>query len=312
MAQSSSSPRLAWIGLGNMGRGMVKNLAEKGSFEGAIAIYNRTTARTEKLVSTLPSGKAEVATSIPSAVEKADIVFLCVANDAAVEESISAALQASTTSQGKLFVDCSTIHPDTSNKIGQQITDAGHAFVACPVFGAPAMADAGQLIAVLAGPTKEVDRVRPFCKGVMCKAEINFADQPYSQATKLKIIGNTFVLGMVEALSAGHTLAEKSGLGVENLHQFVEVMFPGPYAAYSGRMMSGDYWKREEPLFTAKLARKDAGHALSLASACGAKLKAVEVADEHLKAVVEHAGDQGDISGIYGAVRKESGLKFEN
>jgi 3-hydroxyisobutyrate dehydrogenase-like beta-hydroxyacid dehydrogenase len=77
-------------------------------------------------------------------------------------------------------------------------------------------------------------------------------------------------------------------------------------------MMSGDYWKREEPLFTAKLARKDAGHALSLASACGAKLKAVEVADEHLKAVVEHAGDQGDISGIYGAVRKESGLKFEN
>jgi 3-hydroxyisobutyrate dehydrogenase-like beta-hydroxyacid dehydrogenase len=291
---------------------MVKNLAEKGTFEGPIAVYNRTTARTEKLVSSLPSGKAKVVTSVPEAVEHADIVFLCVANDAAVEETVSASLQASSNAKGKLFVDCSTIHPDTTEKIAKQILEAGHHFVASPVFGAPAMADAGQLIAVLAGPTKDVDRVRAFCQGVMCKAEISFADQPYGQALKLKVIGNTFVLGMVEALSAGHTLAEKSGLGVENLHKFIEVMFPGPYTAYSGRMMSGDYWKREEPLFTAKLARKDAGHALSMASACGAKLKAVEVADEHLKAVVEHAGDKGDIAGVYGAVRKESGLKFEN
>jgi 3-hydroxyisobutyrate dehydrogenase-like beta-hydroxyacid dehydrogenase len=310
-ATASASPRLAWIGLGNMGRGMVKNLAEKGSFSGPVAIYNRTTARSEKLVDSLPAGKGKVATSIADAVKDADIIFLCVANDAAVEESIDAALK-SPNSKGKLYVDCSTIHPDTSNKIGKQITEAGSDFVACPVFGAPAMADAGQLIAVLAGPAAQVDRVRPFCKGVMAKAEINFSDQEYGKATKLKIIGNTFVLGMVEALSAGHTLAEKSGLGVENLHQFVEVMFPGPYTAYSTRMMSGDYWKREEPLFTAKLARKDAGHALSLANSCGAKLKAVEVADEHLKAVVEHAGDRGDISSIYGAVRKESGLKYEN
>lgn len=311
MAEAGNNPRLAWIGLGNMGRGMVKNLAEKGSFNGPIAIYNRTTARTEKLVGTLPAEKGKVVTSIADAVKDADIVFLCVANDAAVEESIDAALKAPN-SQGKLYVDCSTIHPDTSNKIGKLIKEAGSDFVACPVFGAPAMADAGQLIAVLAGPTAQVDRVRPFCKGVMAKAEINFSDQEYAKASKLKIIGNTFVVSMVEALSAGHTLAEKSGLGVENLHKFVEILFPGPYTAYSTRMLSGDYWKREEPLFTAKLARKDAGHALNLAESCGAKLKVVEVADEHLKAVVEHAGDRGDISGIYGAVRKEAGLKFEN
>ncbi len=41
-------------------------------------------------------------------------------------------------------------------------------------------------------------------------------------------------------------------------------------------------------------------------------MPAVEVADAHLAAVKEHMGDKGDIAGIYGAVRKESGLKFEN
>ena len=46
-------------------------------------------------------------------------------------------------------------------------------------------------------------------------------------------------------------------------------MFPGPYAAYSGRMMSGDYYKREEPLFKARLARKDAGIAKDLAKKSG-------------------------------------------
>lgn len=38
----------------------------------------------------------------------------------------------------------------------------------------------------------------------------------------------------------------------------------------------------------------------------------VEVADAHLKQVKEHSGEKGDIASIYGAVRLEAGLKFEN
>lgn len=41
-------------------------------------------------------------------------------------------------------------------------------------------------------------------------------------------------------------------------------------------------------------------------------MKAVEVGDAHLAAVKEHMGARGDIAGIYGAVRQEAGLKFEN
>ena len=41
-------------------------------------------------------------------------------------------------------------------------------------------------------------------------------------------------------------------------------------------------------------------------------MKDVEIADEHLAAVRNHMGTKGDIAGIYGTVRQEAGLKFEN
>lgn len=180
------------------------------------------------------------------------------------------------------------------------------------VFGAPAMADNGQLVCVLAGPKAQVDKVKPYCQGVMGRAIIDYSDKPHGSATRLKIIGNTFILNMVETLSEGHTLAEKSGLGSDALHQFIETMFPGPYTAYSTRMTQGDYHKRQEPLFAVDLARKDAKHAMDLAKTHGVRMRDVEVADAHLEQVKKHQGAKGDIAGIFGAVRQESGLKFEN
>lgn len=301
---------MAWIGLGNMGRGMVKNLAEKGSYTAPLVLYNRTTARAEKLSSSLPSGKTSVAQSIEEAVKEADIIFTCVGDDKAIEDTIDAALKGP--AQGKLFVDCSTVHPDTTNKLAKTVNGAGAEFVACPVFGAPMMADNGQLVCVLAGPKAQVEKVKPFCKGVMGRAEIDYSDQPHGAATRLKIIGNTFIINMVETLSEGHTLAEKSGLGTDNLHTFVETMFPGPYVAYSNRLRQGDYYKREEPLFAVDLARKDAKHAMALAKTHDVRMRDLEVADKHLEDVQKHMGQKGDIASIYGAVRAESGLKFEN
>lgn len=308
---SGSGPRVAWIGLGNMGRGMVKNIVEKGTYSAPLAIYNRTTERAEKLASSLPSGKTKVVKSIEEAVSQGDIIFTCVGDDKAITDTIDTALK-SPDAKGKLFVDCSTIHPDTTNQLAKTINGAGAEFVACPVFGAPAMADNGQLVCVLAGPSAQVNKVKPFCKGVMGRAEIDYSDQPHGSATRLKIIGNTFILNMVETLSEGHTLAEKSGLGSDNLHQFIETMFPGPYTAYSNRLRQGDYYKRDEPLFNVDLARKDAKHALSLAKTHDVRMKDVEVADAHLEMVQKHMGNKGDIAGIYGAVRQEAGMKFEN
>lgn len=292
-----------------MGRGMCKNLVEKGDLDGPLVLFNRSKQRAIDFSATLPTGKSSVVSSIDEAVSQSDIIFTCVGDDTAMQDTLAIALKENV--NGKLFVDCSTIHPDTTNVLAQTLEARGAQFVACPVFGAPAMADSGQLVCVLAGPAAAVERVKPYTKGVIGRANLDFSDQPQGKATLLKIIGNTFVLNLVESIAEGHTLAEMSELGTNNLHQFIEVMFPGPYSAYSGRMISGDYYKREEPLFNVDLARKDAGHALKLADDFGAKMKALEAADGHLAVVQRHVVRKGDITGIYGAVRQESGLNFE-
>lgn len=290
---------------------MCKNLVEKGNLDQPLLLYNRTKQRAVDLSEQLPAGKTEVVDSIAAGAAKADIIFTILSKDDVVEAAAEEILQAGDVT-GKLVVECSTIHPDTTERLARAFTDRGAQFLAAPVFGAPAMADAGQLVGVLAGPRAAVERARPYFKGVMARGEIDMSDEPCGKALQLKLIGNSFILNMVEQLAEGHVLAEKSGLGTHYLHQWVESMFPGPYAAYSTRMLSGDYHRREYPLFAVDLARKDAGHALSLAKAAGTRLKNVEVADAHLAEVKEHAGELGDIAGIYGAVRKEAGLKFEN
>ncbi|KAK0622103.1 putative oxidoreductase YfjR [Lasiodiplodia hormozganensis] len=304
------APQLAWIGLGNMGRGMCSNLVEKGNLEKPLILFNRTQKRADDLSAKLPSGKSTVVSSVQDAVKQADIIFTCVGDDKAINETIDSALTVDVT--GKLFVDCSTVHPETSDALAKRISAKSAGFVASPVFGAPAMADAGQLIFVLAGEASWIEKVKPYTTGVMGRAIIDFSGQSHGKATLLKVIGNTFVFSMIESISVGHTLAETSGLGTDNLHQFIETMFPGPYAAYSNRMRSGDYYKREEPLFQIDLARKDVRHALSLAEASGAKLRSVEVIDSHFEGVQKACGAKGDVAGIYGAVREESGLPFKN
>lgn len=118
---------------------------------------------------------------------------------------------------------------------------------------------------------------------------------------------------MVEALSEALVLAEKCGLGSENLQTWVEIMYPGPYSTYTNRTIMGNYYEWE-PSWSAKLARKDYRHTKSLAKACEIKVKGLDVVGQHVQDVIDHYGDEskGDIAGVYGVVRLEAGLEFEN
>ncbi|KAK3318476.1 6-phosphogluconate dehydrogenase [Apodospora peruviana] len=289
---------------------MCKNIVEKANLDQPLLLYNRTKPRSIDLSNALGEGKTEVVDSIAEGTAKADIIFVILSNDQVVQEAVAEILK--TDIKGKLVVESSTIHPETTESLAKSIVEKGGEFVAAPVFGPPALADAGQLIGVLAGPKQSVQRARPYFKGVISKAEIDMSDEPYGKALTLKLIGNTFILNMVEQLAEAHVLAEKSGLGTKHVHNFIESFFPGPYAAYSNRMLSGDYHQRDYPLFAVDLARKDAGHAMSLAKSAGTRMKNVEIADAHLVQVKAHTGELGDMAGIYGAVRMEAGLKYEN
>lgn len=293
---------------------MIKNITQKGPQSTPLVLYNRTVSKAESFASTLQPGKTTVARSIPEAVKPASTVFICVGDDLALHSVISAILLQEDTGDisTKTIVDCSTVHPDTTLDVQRSLTNRGAAFVACPVFGAPAAADAGLLVAVPAGPVEAVERVKPYLTGVTSKMIIDMSGQDVSRASLMKVIGNTFILNMVESLGEVLVLGEKSGLGTDVCRQWVEAFFPGPVAGYAQRMLSGDYYKREEPLFAVDLARKDLRHAMTIADNSGMRLRSVEVSDGYLKDVKEDRGEKGDVAGVYGAIRKDSSLDYEN
>ncbi|OCK74717.1 hypothetical protein K432DRAFT_420180 [Lepidopterella palustris CBS 459.81] len=169
------------------------------------------------------SGKTKVASSIENVVKSVDIVFVCLSNDKAVNDTVDTALRADV--KRKLFMDCSTAYPQTSNVLSKTISGKRAEFVAMLVFDAPAMAHAGSL------------------------------HRESGQATLLKGIGNTFVIYMVESLLEDHKLAKKSGLGSKNLRKLIKSMFFRLYTTYLNRIMAGDF----------NLAKKNERHALDLA-----------------------------------------------
>ena len=109
---------------------MCKNLVEKGDLDKPLIIFNRTQKRATDLDAKLPSGKSVVASSLEEAVSKGDIIFTCLGDDAAIKDTIATAVKGNV--KGKLFVDCSTVHPDTTNMLAKSIQAQGAEMVACP------------------------------------------------------------------------------------------------------------------------------------------------------------------------------------
>lgn len=109
---------------------MCKNLVEKGNLDKPLILYNRTQKRADQLSEKLGADKTTVTTSIADAVNGADIIFMCLGDDASVEAMVNAILEQHVT--GKLIVDCSTVHPDTTNALEKKVTASGLEFVGMP------------------------------------------------------------------------------------------------------------------------------------------------------------------------------------
>ena len=67
-----------------------------------------------------------------------------------------------------------------------------------------------------------------------------------------------------------------------------------------------------QPVVGVDMAIHLADEVSELAAASGVKLPAYDAARKHLDKVKAHAGAKGDIAGIYGALRQDSGLAYEN
>lgn len=120
----------------------------------------------------------------------------------------------------------------------------------------------------------------------------------------------------MEIIAEAHVLAEKSGLGSENLEALIEQQYGALPFSMSQRLTTGAYMpaRGDRPWSDLNLAIKDVSHGIALAEQSGTKLEVAEVAIKHLKDAKKFSDNERrplDSSSMYGILRKEAGLDFE-
>ncbi|CCF35508.1 hypothetical protein CH063_01325 [Colletotrichum higginsianum] len=296
-----------------MGIGMALNLQNHLASNGLppLRYSNRTLSRGDGLQEAggLPERDFE------TLVLKSTVVFTMISNDEVLDTLVSKALDAwgRALLEGKIWVDTSTVHPDTAARCSERLAQAGVTFIASPVFGASPMAAAGKLIFAMAGPSTAIERVRPYVIDVMGRSIIDMGED-VRKSSLLKISGNIFVIGFQELTAEAQVFAEKTGLGTRQMEQFIHDMYGPVIESYSKRMTSGAYAPPlgTPPGFAVSLAAKDAGHAVRIAEEHGTRIPTIETALARMEAARRFAGESLDSSSIYGSARLEAGLPFWN
>ncbi|CAM1503510.1 Fc.00g011010.m01.CDS01 [Cosmosporella sp. VM-42] len=311
-----ATPKFGWIGLGSMGLPMATNLQKHLSKLGApnLLYHNRTMSRGDSLRDIGATGAA----GIGALVENTDIIFMSLSNDAALESTLDSLVttEAAQYLSGRIVVDTSTVHPDSSARAQARLAEKGAKFVASPVFGASPVATKGQLLWILAGPDDAIQVISPFLVGVMGRGVIRLGED-VRQSSMMKTAGNFITAGMMEIVAEAHVFAEKTGLGSEALEALIEQQY-GPLAlTMSKRLTTGAYMpaRGERPWSDLNLALKDVGHGITCAEQAGAKLEVAEVALNHLEEASRFGEAENrplDSSSMYGVLRRQAGLSFES
>ena len=107
---------------------MSKNLAVKGGLKKPLILWNRTYHRAADHATLL--GHSIAVHTIGEAIAQSDCVWSCFTNEQAVNEVFDVVSQLEIT--GKLFVECSTIAPEGTNRLAEMVINKGAEFVAMP------------------------------------------------------------------------------------------------------------------------------------------------------------------------------------
>ena len=212
-----------FIGLGVMGHPMAINLARAAI---PLVVWNRTAARSKTL---REAGATVVAT--PSAVfERASVVILMLSDGAAIDATLGRGTTAFSASVGgHTIVQMGTTSPDYSRGLEADIQAAGGHYVEAPVSGSLKPAEAGQLVAMLAGEQTSVAAVRPLLEP-MCRDIVFCGSVPNALLMKLSV--NLYLFTMVTGLAEATHFARCQGV---DLDQFLAILDAGPMASVVSR-----------------------------------------------------------------------------
>lgn len=291
--------KIAYLGLGTMGLGMVKNLIRAGH---EVRVWNRSEGP-ERLA--VEEG-AEAAASIRAAVDGADVVMYCLSDDAAVHEVVfGEGGLASVVESNVIVIDLSTISPQESALEREAFEAKGVRFLDAPVFGSRGEAENGGLWVVAGGDAGTfVDALKVL---EPISATVHHVG-PGGAGVRMKLVGNLVVASQLLALGESLTLAAKAGL---DLHKVLEVLkvtdFRSPiFDGVGPSVLADDY----SPSFALKLMQKDSRLIQAFADELGVAVPGVSAAAHYVDAAIDSGLAEENASALIKMIASEAGASL--
>jgi 3-hydroxyisobutyrate dehydrogenase-like beta-hydroxyacid dehydrogenase len=286
--------KVGFIGLGRMGAAMAANLLAAGH---DVTVWNRSADKAAPLA----DQGAHVAAT-PAEAAQGDVVMTMLADDRALEAVVFGA--DGIRHAPALHVSHSTIGVALSERLAAEPGPGG--FVAAPVFGRPAAAEAAQLFVVAAGAATLLERCAPLFD-VIGQRTFVVGDAPPA-ANLVKLSGNFMIMAAVEAMAEAMTLAEKGGVERRALLDVLTgTLFGSPIYKTYGEFLVEDRFRPAG--FTAPLGLKDMGLVDAAATASRVPMPLLGIVRDHLRSAIATEGEDVDWVAAGLAVRRGAGLR---
>ena len=215
--------KIGFIGLGNMGNPMVRNLLKHGH---TVRVFDVV----PELVNKLTELGCEAATSAGKCAHGVDVVITMLPSSPHVRRVYQDAHGVlASVSPGTLLIDSSTIDPHTARDVAMDALGNGLAMVDAPVSGGTGGAEAGTLTFMVGGSAENFARAKPILEA-MGKNIVHCGDAGNGQVAK---ICNNMMLA-IEMIATAEGMALATKLGMDPL------VFAAIANTSSGRCWSSD------------------------------------------------------------------------
>lgn len=287
---------IGFLGLGTMGEVMALRLLRAGH---ALHVWNRTAAKAASLVAT----GARASASPRDVLAACPVVFLMLADGAATDAVLGRGTPAFAAVRNRLLVNCATVSPNYSRGLERDLRTAGARFVEAPVSGSRKPAEAGTLIAMLAGESATVAEVAPLFASLARQA-VDCGPVPNGTLTKLAT--NILLVNSVAALAEMMHFADAHGL---DRAKVAEVVSNGQLGSDNVRIRSAKLAQRD---FTAHSAIRNVldslGRTGEAATAAGCALPLTERTLQLLRDTVRLGHADNDMIALFHAIARQDQL----
>jgi 3-hydroxyisobutyrate dehydrogenase-like beta-hydroxyacid dehydrogenase len=291
--------RTGFVGLGNMGSGMARNLIKAGH---TLTVYNRTRARAEEFRAL----GARVADSPAEATYDVEAFITMLADDRAVENVIfepGNAIQALPAKS--VHVSMSTISVALSRGLAAAHKEKDQYYVAAPVFGRPEAAAAGKLFIVTAGSNNQIEKCKSLFDAMGQKTFALSEDAP--AANVVKLTGNFLISSVIESLAEALALVRKTGLDpTKFLEVLTESMFAAPIYRTYGPIVAAD--KFDQVGFRLPLGFKDNRLVLAAAEEAAVPMPVASLVHDRFVAAMAQGLADSDWTAIARITYQDAGL----